>query len=462
MKILVCIRQGLDGEINPFDACAYEAALQINDAEVIIISMGPSSVSDFLLRLTRLGAKKAILLSDKAFAGADTIATAYTLSLAVKKIKPDLIFCGRQTLIGDTAQTGAMLSVFAETSLISNVMSIDNIGEKITCTTRETGVKSVLLPALLTIERINTLRLPSILSRTGALEVWDAKDIGADTLRCGLIGSPTRVIKTYENHSGKRKCKIISPEELDKVIKIALNKQKMKVSMPVNDHALLEKVFVIGKEPYSFASTVSDNITVIEEKDTNRIVDIIRTHKPDAVLWASDAWSKETAAKVSAILYLGLCADCTSLETDGKQLIMYRPALSGSIIAKIISLTKPAMATVRTGKASDDIVIAAGWGAKNDIEVIRSFAKRKGAQLATTRKAVDNNILSYDLQVGLTGKTISPPIYIAVGISGAVHHIVGMQQSGTVIAINPDKNAPIFDYADYGIIASADILDTLS
>ena len=201
MKILVCIRQGLDGEINPFDACAYEAALQINDAEVIIISMGPSSVSDFLLRLTRLGAKKAILLSDKAFAGADTIATAYTLSLAVKKIKPDLIFCGRQTLIGDTAQTGAMLSVFAETSLISNVMSIDNIGEKITCTTRETGVKSVLLPALLTIERINTLRLPSILSRTGALEVWDAKDIGADTLRCGLIGSPTRVIKTYENHS---------------------------------------------------------------------------------------------------------------------------------------------------------------------------------------------------------------------------------------------------------------------
>ena len=62
------------------------------------------------------------------------------------------------------------------------------------------------------------------------------------------------------------------------------------------------------------------------------------------------------------------------------------------------------------------------------------------------------------MQVGLTGKTVSPPVYIAVGISGAVHHIVGMQQSGTVIAINPDKNAPIFEYADYGIIANADIL----
>ena len=68
MKILVCIRQGLDGEINPFDACAYEEALKTDGAEVILISMGPMTAKDFLLRLTRLGAKKAILLSDRAFA----------------------------------------------------------------------------------------------------------------------------------------------------------------------------------------------------------------------------------------------------------------------------------------------------------------------------------------------------------------------------------------------------------
>jgi len=74
--------------------------------------------------------------------------------------------------------------------------------------------------------------------------------------------------------------------------------------------------------------------------------------------------------------------------------------------------------------------------------------------MATTRKAVDNNFLPYNMQVGLTGKTVSPPVYIAIGISGVVHHIVGMQQSGTVIAINPDKDAPIFDYADYGILAN--------
>ena len=72
--------------------------------------------------------------------------------------------------------------------------------------------------------------------------------------------------------------------------------------------------------------------------------------------------------------------------------------------------------------------------------------------MVTTRKMVDNDILPYTMQVGLTGKTVSPPVYIAVGVSGAVHHIAGMQKSGTVIAINTDKDAPIFDYADYGII----------
>ena len=177
MKILVCIRQGLDGEINPFDACAYEEALRVKNAEVILLSMGPLSAKDFLLRLTRLGAKKAILLSDKAFAGADTLATAYTLSLAVKKINPDLVFCGRQTLVGDTAQTGPMLSVLAQTQLITNVMSIDEIGETVTCTTRDNGIQTVTLPTLLTIERINNLRLPSIMSKLGEVEVWSAVTI---------------------------------------------------------------------------------------------------------------------------------------------------------------------------------------------------------------------------------------------------------------------------------------------
>lgn len=458
MKILVCIRQGLDGEINPFDACAYEEALKISGAEVTIISMGPMSAKDFLLRLTRLGAKKAILLSDKAFAGADTIATAYTLSLAVKKLNPDLIFCGRQTLVGDTAQTGPMLSVYANTSLITNVMSIDEIGDSITCSTRDLGVKTVGLPALLTIERINNLRLPSILSKTGEVEVWSAEDIGADINKCGLTGSPTRVIKTFENESGKRKCKFIEASQLENAIAEGLKRNKEKVKPAESTGAKLKNVFIVGEDPRPFAETISDDITVLPLSTSEELAEQIKTQKPSAVLWGSDSLSKQLSAKVGAMLELGLCADCTMLETDGEKLMMYRPALSGSIIAKIESLTVPAMATVRTTKTGSDIIIGAGYGTKDSLEKVKALAEKLSADIGATRKAVDNDILPYSMQVGLTGKTVSPPVYIAIGISGAVHHIVGMQSSGTVIAINPDKDAPIFDYADYGIIANIEDL----
>lgn len=451
MKILVCIRQGLDGEINPFDASAYEEALKIKGAEVTLLSMGPLSAKDFLLSLTRLGAKKAILLSDKAFAGADTIATAYTLSLAVKKLNPDLIFCGRQTLVGDTAQTGPMLSVLAGTSLITNVMSIDEIGESITCTTRDKGTETVSLPALLTIERINNLRLPSIMSKLGEIEVWYAEDIGADISKCGLVGSSTRVVKTFENKSGKRKCKFISSKELPQVIAEALKKQNEDVVKIESISEKLDKVFIVGDGPRPFAETVSDDITVLPLTNAEDLARKITELKPNAVLWGSDSLSKKVSAQVGAMLGLGLCADCTLLETDSKELYMYRPALSGSVIATIESSTKPAMATVRTTQNASDIVVAAGYGVKDSIDLVKAFADKIGADIATTRKAVDNDILPYNMQVGLTGKTVSPPVYIAVGVSGAVHHIAGMQRAGTVIAINPDKNAPIFDFADYGI-----------
>lgn len=81
-------------------------------------------------------------------------------------------------------------------------------------------------------------------------------------------------------------------------------------------------------------------------------------------------------------------------------------------------------------------------------------ARKLGAGIAATRKMVDNDYLLYELQVGLTGKSVNPDVYIAIGILGAVHHIAGIRQSGTIIGVNPDKNAPIFDYADYGIVAA--------
>ena len=452
MRIVVCVRQGLDGELNPFDACAYEEALRVAGAEVILLSMAPASAKDFLLSLTRLGAKRAVLLSDKAFAGADTLATAYTLSLALKRLSPDLVFCGRQTLVGDTAQTGVMLAELAGLSLITNVMHIDEIKDTVTCTTRASGVQAASLPALITVERINTLRFPGIFSRMGEIEVLSAADLGADTARCGLNGSPTRVLATAQNTSGKRRCKWITPAELEGVIEEA--KKKTGAALPQStDGQKLDRVYAVGKDVLEMASLVSDDVTVIEKTDADTVTARIEKEKPNAVLFASDDESKRLAATVAARLSLGLCADCTSLESDGEKLIMYRPALSGSIIAKIESRTLPAMATVRTKSTAKDVIVAVGYGAKSSLDKAKALATRLGAELAATRKAVDQDLLPYSMQVGLTGKTVAPPVYIALGVSGAVHHIVGMQNAGTVIAVNEDKTAPIFEYADYGIVA---------
>jgi len=451
MRIVVCIRQDGDGEISPFDACAYECALRIPNTEVILLSMGPPQTAELLTRLTRLGAKRAILLSDPAFAGADTLATARTLSLAIRRLKPELILCGRQTLIGDTAQTGPMLSYFAGTSLITNVMSIDSVGERVSCTTRD-GVRTAELPALLTVERICTLRFPSIFSKAGEVEILDAAQLGADPAQCGLVGSPTRVIRTYENQSGRRRCSFIRPQELADVIARVRAEHAPPAGRPKSE-VRLSRVFVIGEEPLAFAASVSDDITVVPRTDEETIAALIAAQRPNAVLWPSDAWSKACAARVSARLGLGLCADCTALETDGEQLIMIRPALSGSIIARIVSRTVPAMATVRTAQKSGEIIVAAGFGVRDQLDAVRRFAASLGAEFAASRKLVDSGLLPYGMQIGLTGRSVSPPLYIAVGISGAVHHTVGMERAGTVIAVNPDRGAPIFNYADYGIIA---------
>ena len=446
--------------MSPFEASAYECALRIPDSEVILLSMGVKSTADYLKSLTRLGAKKAILVSDSKFAGADTLATAYTLSLALDKIKPDYVFCGRQTLEGDTGQTGPMLSEMVGFDLITEVMGIENVDGKLVCKTRCEGEKIADGNTLITFERICGLRLPSLFSKYGEVEIWNADDISADATLCGLKGSPTRVLETFENKSGKRKCVFLDKSELDSTIKNVLNSNKKTKSEENISTERLEKVWIVGEKPMEFAKLVSDDIRVIPLTDEDTICKMIEEEKPNAVLWATDSESKRIAGRVSSRLKLGLCADCTDLKTDGETLFMYRPALSGKIFARIKSLTLPAMATVRTEDDSKErMVVSLGWGAVKAIDKVNNLAEKYGAGIASSRRVVDQGMMPYEAQVGLTGKIIAPDLYIAVGISGAVQHIVGMQSSGTVIAINPDKKAEIFEYADYGFVMTAEELE---
>lgn len=204
------IRDGVDAVINPFDLHAIEAALQIREkagGTVTVLSMGPPQAIDAIRESIAMGADAGILLSDRAFAGADTLATSYTLFKAIEKLGGcDVVFCGKQAVDGDTAQVGPGLAVRLGIPSITCINAIELIGDSRFRVTRmcEEGreIVEVAPPVLFTVPTtLNTPRLPSLKGKMKAkktdIPVWGAEDIAADPGRIGLTGSPTKVVSTH-------------------------------------------------------------------------------------------------------------------------------------------------------------------------------------------------------------------------------------------------------------------------
>ena len=203
------MREGISSILNPFDEFAVEEAIQWKEklgAEVIAITMGPPQAEDVLIKCLSMGTDEAILLSDVDFAGADTVATSFTLAAAIRKIgKFDMIFCGQQAIDGDTAQVGPML---AENLRIPHVTYVNQgeLEDKSVKAKREVEdgyeVIQCKTPVLLSvIKGINVPRVPSFSSLSEAMEkdipTWTARDLGVDRNLVGLQASPTIVKKVW-------------------------------------------------------------------------------------------------------------------------------------------------------------------------------------------------------------------------------------------------------------------------
>jgi len=230
------------------------------------------------------------------------------------------------------------------------------------------------------------------------------------------------------------------------------------------------------------------------------LADLIKEEKPEIVLMGATNIGRSFASRVAAKIYTGLTADCTALEidTETRNLMQTRPAFGGNIMATILTPNhRPQMATVRhkvfkeaqiqEGKTGEiinktinaqtiinrtkflgffkdqtadvnisdaDIIVSGGRGLGNPegFKLIKELADLLGGAVGASRAAVDSDWIAYSHQVGQTGRTVAPKIYIACGISGQIQHLVGMSSSDTIIAINKDKECPMVKSATYSLI----------
>ena len=446
-KIVVCLKY-FKGELNPFDGAALECALESGAKEIVALSMAPMSALNAFQGLTRLGVK-CIFISDPLYAGSDTLATSFILAEVLKRLQPDLIFCGRQSVDGDTAQVPPMLAQRLGYSIKAKAIEMN--GDTVTLRNGERF--SLTNKTVVTFEKIRTLRFPSIFSKLGEVEIWNNQSIGLAKEKCGLLGSPTRVIKSYERSVGSRTCQFVGTVKLPELIEGGLKKQR--VSQTLSTAEKLDEVYFVGNVK-NIAESISKRAIEFQTKNKSveEIAKALQEKNVKIVLWEDNDELKILAPKVAVLTGAGICADCISFRVENGKFVMTRPARGGNITADIVCESDMAFATVRTVKKDGaDLIFSVGKGGIDQIDTIKVLAEKYGAEVCCSRIVADSGKLPYEKQVGLTGRTVCPKVYVAFGISGAVQHTCAISGAGTVIAVNNDKNAKIFDYADYGIIA---------
>ena len=270
-----------------------------------------------------------------------------------------------------------------------------------------------------------------------------------------------------------------------------------------------------GELPQQLIAAGADVVYVVEDAKyadydtelyTDAICQLSKKYDPASIMFGATDDGRDLAPRVAARLHTGLCADCTALDvTDDKLVAWTRPALGGNICATIIcDVNRPQMGTVRpkvfkpaeldntrTGeviaftleagavsrvelvkkealssenavKIDEADMIAAGgrgFGSKEKFDVLEQLAALfDNSAVAGTRAAIDEGWLTHSQQVGQSGKSVTPHIYFACGISGAIQHLSGMKDSDIIIAINKDAEAPIFTVAHYGIVGDVNVI----
>ncbi len=588
LKIAVCIKQiplieeanfdattktiKRDGPnvISAFDLRAISLAVElkkIHGADTTVVTMGPPQARGALVDALAMGMDHAVHLEDRAFAGADTLATARALALWLAHGNFDLIVLGKYSLDAETGQVGPEIAELIGAAQITGARKLEIAGRTLRAEREsDEGFDQVeaAMPAVITCaERV----AQPVKVRPGASEEAEAKpiqvvraaDLGADAKEFGLAGSPTWVQEVRAVETPKTECKFIdasdperaAAEVLSQLESLGALKPRMHHRRPIAAARRASKrgrdvwivcetdlegritrgtlellsrgdelatrlggaLFAVGfddglaRHGGLLASFGADNVIAIESPAMNSytpetaaeaVAKIVSTHAPWGILIGATERGRDWGPRLAARLGLGLTGDAIDIELDSEdRMVALKPAFGGNIVAPIYSKTFPQMATVRPGvlelaapsesKRSEiqtarvelsapksrlikahstldpsivplegaEVVVGLGTGIGGPDGVVKAsaFARVLGAGMCATRRVTDQGWVPRQLQVGLTGKSIDPRLYIAIGVRGAPNHTCGLKRAQTVVAINNDADALIFERANIGLVA---------
>ena len=571
------IREGVPSEVNPFDVLGLVRAVELKtapDDEVVALTMGPPGAAEGLTECLALGADRGVLVTDRALAGSDTLATSRALALALGREQPDLIICGRNSTDGETGQVGPEVAELMGLPHVSHVRRLDlsedrrtAIVERIT----DEGFQTLEcdLPAVICVtEGVAPELFPNRQQMEDAaakpVDEVSCADLSDDPTQFGSQGSPTWVneIRLVEPNRLGVTLQEVTPEDAARQIADSVKERLAALQQAQGDdggpsgspealprypgvtersiwvvaensrdglaHVTFEMlgkareltavtrseavalVIASGGEAHApaLAAAGADRVLVLDNSALgpvagravgNALAAAVERETPYAILFASTADGRDLASRLAARLSLGLTGDAIDLEIDDEgQLVQLKPALGGNVVAPILSKTLPNLVTLRPGLltpaapepdataaveqltaepfdgsdvrllreeyqedtegrdlARARVVIGLGMGvAEENVAALVDTARSLGASVATTRDVVHAGWLPQQLQVGISGRTIAPTVYIAVGIRGAFNHTVGLQRAGIIVAINQNRRATIFRSADFGVVGT--------
>ncbi len=551
------VRAGLDLELSAYCRRAVAQAVALaadGGGSVTVFTLGPAAAEDCLREAIAWGTDRAvdtrgILITDSAFAGSDTLASARALAAALEREGPfDLVLVGRNSVDADTGQVGPEVAQLLGLPFVTGARHLALTARTLDIRAEhDDGWAQIRVDLPTVVSTAERLIDPCKVDPPGRAAVASDRirtltpaDLGPGPW--GAAASPTQVGET--RHVGgarvaQRDARASLAEQIDAAVALLVERgaldrdhdtdldcgtvaavadlQAVEIGVIVEpDRARLARELLgaardLDTSPVALVTEPLDEptldelgawgadsvvhlegITLANEQDTAAgVVVWAQALDPWAILAPSTAWGREVASRVAASLGTGLTGDAVELDRDAAELVAWKPAFGGQIVAAIRCTTRPQMATVRAGvlprraprvhtppvtvipieaksrveilaRTRDDdldtladahVVVGVGQGVDpSDYRNLDPLLNVLDAELAATRKVTDLGWLPRARQIGITGRTIAPRLYVSIGANGKFNHMIGVRTAGTILAINSDPNALVFDAADIGIV----------